>query len=53
VGGALGYKYAWVAAELSIMGLSGSADVQSSADNANLSLGGLVLYPALGVIVQI
>ena len=53
VGGAVGYKYVWLAAELSIMGLSSSADVESSAYNADLSLGGLVLYPALGVIVQI
>ena len=53
VGGAVGYKYAWLAAELSIMGLSTSADVESSAYNRDLSLSGLVLYPAFGIIVQI
>ena len=53
VGGAVGYKYVWLGAELSIMGLSSTADVESSAYNRDLSLSGLVLYPALGIIVQI
>jgi hypothetical protein len=53
LGGAVGYKYAWLAFELSILDLSSSASVESSVYNADLSFGGIVLYPALGVIVQI
>jgi hypothetical protein len=53
LGGAVGYKYAWLAFELSVFGLSSSASVESSVYNADLSFGGIVLYPAVGVIIQI
>ncbi len=53
LGGAVGYKYVWFGAELSIMQLSSSGRVDSSAYNSDLSFGGLVLYPAVGIIVQI
>jgi hypothetical protein len=53
LGGAVGYKYAWLAFELTILDLSSSASVESNVYNADLSFGGIVLYPALGVIIQI
>jgi len=53
LGGAVGYKYAWLAFELTVLELSSSATVESSLYNADLSFDGLVLYPALGVIIQI
>jgi hypothetical protein len=53
-GGALGYKYAWLAFELTVSGLSGSADVDvtPASRTAHADFGGLVLYPSFGVLLQ-
>ncbi len=54
VGGAIGYKYVWFAAELTIAGVSGSADVEVPAlgFTRSPSFGGAVIYPAFGLLVQ-
>lgn len=54
IGGAIGYKYVWVAAELTIAGLSGSEDLEvpALAIKRSSSLGGAVFYPAFGLILQ-
>lgn len=54
IGGAIGYKYVWVSAELTIAGMSGSADVELQALGVTLkpSFSGAVIYPAFGLIFQ-
>lgn len=55
IGGAIGYKYVWLAFELTIAGMSGSADIDLDVLGVSLhpTFRGAVFYPALGLIVQI
>jgi hypothetical protein len=53
VGGAVGYEHVWLATELTVMRLSSDARVEGPGYAADLSFGGLVIYPAIGLLVQI
>jgi len=57
VGFAIGYKYVFVAFELTLAGLSGHANVQTAPDPRNgealardLNFSGFIIYPAFGFI---
>ena len=57
VGFAVGYKYVFVAFELTLAGLSGTAEVQTAPDPRNgemlarnVDINGFIIYPAFGLI---
>jgi len=57
VGFAIGYKYVFVAFELTLAGLTGRADVQTAPDPRNgemlarnVDINGFIIYPAFGLI---
>ncbi len=52
-GGAVGYRWVWVAAELSLLGLSGSASITLPGASFNPRFGGLVIAPSVAVLIQI
>lgn len=55
IGGAVGYKYAWLMFELTIAGLSGSEDLDVDVLDIHrtVHIGGAVFYPAVGILFQI
>ncbi|MFO0608356.1 MAG: hypothetical protein U0324_34640 [Polyangiales bacterium] len=53
VGGAVGYRWVWVAAELSVLGMSGGADITWPGGRFAPSFGGVVFAPSFAVLVQI
>ena len=53
VGAAIGYKYVWIALELTIGGIGGAADItREGAEPFEAGYSGLELYPALGLMLQ-
>ena len=56
LGGAVGYKYAWITAELTVMQVAGSVDYRvGEGDNllqGSLDPGGLVISPNIGILLQ-
>lgn len=52
IGGAVGYRYVWLAAELSLMGVTGSATLEGFGEKLDVSFGDFVLYPAVALLVQ-
>ena len=52
VGGAIGYRYVWIAAELTIAGMSGSADIELAGVKLSPKFSGAVIYPAIGLVMQ-
>lgn len=53
VGAALGWKWIWLALEITAAGLLSSADAHSSVASIDAAPGGLILYPAAALIVQL
>ncbi|MCK6535647.1 MAG: hypothetical protein L6Q84_21970 [Polyangiaceae bacterium] len=55
VGAAVGYKKVWLGLELTVAGLSGAAkiDVPAAGRSIDAKFGGLVVYPTIGVLVQL
>lgn len=55
IGGMLGFRWVFLAFELSVMGMSstGSVQVGNGAYRAGLDFGGLVIAPTVGLVLQI
>lgn len=53
IGGAVGYRWFWVAAELSILGLSGSASMTLPGMSYSPSFGGVAIAPSVALLLQI
>jgi hypothetical protein len=53
VGAAIGYKHVWIAFELTIGGIAGSAEITRNTSTIyDPSYSGLIIYPALGLMFQ-
>jgi hypothetical protein len=53
VGAAVGFRHIWVALELTIGGIGGAADISpQGGEKFEAGYSGLVLYPALGLLLQ-
>lgn len=53
LGGAVGYRWIWLAAELSILGMNGSAAITWPGGTYAPTFGGVVVAPSFGVLLQI
>ncbi len=53
IGGAIGYRWVWLAFELSMYGMSGSANVTYPGGAFTPSFGGLVVAPSFALMLQI
>ncbi len=53
VGGAVGYGFIWLAAEITVAGMSNHATITTPAEELSADFGGLILYPAVALLVEI
>jgi len=55
IGGMIGYRWIFLAAELTVMGMTGGAEINvgNGAYRSNPSFGGLVVAPTVGVVLQL
>lgn len=53
VGGAVGYRWVWVAFELSVLGMNGSASITFPGGSYAPTFGGVVVAPSFALLIQI
>jgi hypothetical protein len=53
VGGAVGYRWVWVAFELSVLGMNGNANITWPGGSFAPTFGGVVFAPSFAVLLQI